>query len=152
MDIIKNNKIGYFIIFVLYSISINAECKQINNNMYENAFSVSVIDYGQIIYGTLIVLMILGGTVFLFKKLRINNIGQNGLVDIISSYHITTKDKLLLIRVSKEYLLLGVSNGGINKIHTLATEDIENLTNSLKPGSHSFSKIYAATIGKLHND
>ena len=152
MNIIKNNKIGYFIIIFLYSISINAECKQINNNVHENAFSVSVIDYGQIIYGTLIVLIILGVTVFLFKKLRINNIGKNGLVDIISSYHITTKDKLLLIRVSKEYLLLGVSNGGISKLHTLATEDIENLSNSSKPGSHSFSKIYAATIGKLHND
>ncbi len=119
--------------------------------MLASAYSHQVIDYGQVVYGTLIVLVILGLAIFLLKKTRLNKYGQQGIVEVISSFPITTKDKLLIIRAGQDYLLLGLSSGGINKIHTLAINDVEKLTNSNNSAISSFSNIYAATIGKFRN-
>lgn len=152
--VVKNNKYfanSIFIFLVLFSIAVNVECQEVGQSVVANAYSHQVIDYGQVVYGTLIVLVILGLAIFLLKKSRLNKFGQQELVEVISSLPVTTKDKLMIIRIGQDYLVLGVSSGGINKIHTLTLNDIEKLTNSKNSQLPNFSNIYAATIGKFHN-
>ncbi len=147
----KNFANSIVLLLVLFSAVVNAESQEINKNMLTTAYSHQVIDYGQVVYGTLIVLVILGLAIFLLKKSRLNKYGQQGIVEVICSFPVTTKDKLLIIRAGQDYLLLGLSSGGINKIHTLAINDVEKLTNSNNSHISSFSSIYAATIGKFRN-
>lgn len=153
MVINKNKDIAnsILILLVLFCIAVNAECQEVDQSVVASAYSHQVIDYGQVVYGTLIVLVILGLAIFLLKKSRLNKFGQQGLVEVISSLPVTTKDKLMIIRVGQDYLLLGISSGGINKIHTLTVDDIDKLTNSANSHLPNFSNIYAATIGKIHN-
>ena len=136
---------------ILISSTANAEEQLLGNSVLDNVYNHQIIDYGQVVYGTLIVIIILGLVVFLVKKTRLHNFGKYGLVEVISSLAITTKDKLLVIRVGKEYLLIGVSNGGVNKIHTLDKNDIESLAKPGKTNAHSFANIYSSTIGRLNN-
>ncbi len=147
----KNFANSIILLLVLFSVAVNAESQEISKNVLASAYSHQVIDYGQVVYGTLIVLVILGLAIFLLKKTRLNKYGQQGIVEVISSFPITTKDKLLIIRAGQDYLLLGLSSGGINKIHTLVINDVEKLTNSNNSAISSFSNIYAATIGKFRN-
>ncbi len=147
----KNFANSIILLLVLFSVAVNAESQEISKNVLASAYSHQVIDYGQVVYGTLIVLVILGLAIFLLKKTRLNKYGQQGIVEVISSFPITTKDKLLIIRAGQDYLLLGLSSGGINKIHTLVINDVEKLTNSNNSALSSFSNISAATIGKFRN-
>ena len=135
----------------LFNAEVHAVEHVLGNSVLENPFNHHVIDYGQVIYGTLIVFVILGILVFLLKKSRINNFGGHEFIKIISSYPLSTKDKLIVIKVAKEYLLVGVSSAGINKLHKLNMNNIEEVTQSNNVRCNNFSNIYAATIGRFKN-
>ncbi|MBT8112696.1 MAG: flagellar biosynthetic protein FliO, partial [Gammaproteobacteria bacterium] len=71
-----------------------------------------------------------------------------GLVEIIHSYPISTKDKLLIIKVGSEYLLLGASSSGIRKLHVLDKEDIHNITSEKNVKKNEFSNIFVSLMSK----
>ncbi len=149
-----NKQISHVIFFLLVIIVsvVHAEDNALKSDVLKSGYNLHVIDYGQIVYGILIVMFILFAAIILVKRTRLNNIGnQNGIIEVINCHPVTTKDKLLVIRAGKEYLLIGVSSNSINKIHSLNTDAVEEFINSNKKNLHNFSSIYASTIGKIHN-
>ena len=57
---------------------------------------------------------------FLFKKMKIGQqFSTLGVIKIISSLSLGTKEKLILVQVGEEQILIGVSAQGIHKIHDL---------------------------------
>ena len=61
------------------------------------------------------------------------------------------KDKLLIIKVASEYLLLGASNSGIRKLHKLDAEYIESTVTQKNIKKNEFANIFANTLGKSKN-
>ncbi len=137
--------------FTAFASIANAEENVLGNGVTDTSFSNHIIDYGRVIYGTLIVFIILGILIFLAKKTRINSSGKYDLIEVVNSHAISTKDKLLVIRAGQEYLLIGVSNAGMNKLHTLSMNEIEQNICKYKSQTKNFSSIYATTIGKIRN-
>lgn len=150
---IKQHSINITIIsvFMLLGNIVDATEHELGHSVLERPFNNNVIDYGQVIYGTFIVFIILGVLVFLLKKSGVRNYGKNELIEVINSHALSNKEKILVIRVGEEYLLVGVSSGGINKLHTLNTNDAEKYLNINSAQINKFSNIYSATLGRLRN-
>ena len=138
-------------ILMLLSSAVSAEEKLLGRSAIQAPYSHYAIDYGQVIYGTLVVFVILGLLILLLKKSRISKYGSNGLIEIINSLSISTKEKLLVIRAGSDYLLVGISSSGINKLHELDENDVGKLSKTNNIQINSFTDIYSATIGKLRN-
>lgn len=113
--------------------------------------SKNIIDYSQIIYGAVIVFLFLAAFIFILNKYRLNKYSNEGLVQVISSYPLSAKEKIQIIRVGQKYLLIGVSNSGINKIHELQKDEIEIEIPVSNTKKLNFSNLFAATLGKYNH-
>ena len=67
----------------------------------------------------LAVLAILGGCVFLAKRLRDGGAFKTGLIEVVSGISLGGRDKVVLLRVGDEQVLVGISAAGMRPLHVL---------------------------------
>jgi len=81
------------------------------------------VSAGQImnlLLGLVIVILVFLGVVFLLKRLSgFNGVGR-GYMKLIDTLPVSTRERLLLVKVVDTYMVLGVSPGRINTLHVLA--------------------------------
>jgi flagellar protein FliO/FliZ len=70
--------------------------------------------------GVLLVVFIIFGLAWLMKRLNLSQHSQNGLLKIIAGLPLGTRDRIVLLQVGEEQILLGLSPGRIQKLHTLS--------------------------------
>ena len=70
--------------------------------------------------GLLIVVLVIFLLAWVVKKFNLNQQSQNGLIRIIAGLSIGTRDRIVLLQVGEEQILLGLTQGRIEKLHTLA--------------------------------
>ncbi len=68
----------------------------------------------------LLVVMVIFGLAWLVKKFNLNHQSQNGLISIVAGLSIGTRDRIVLLQVGEEQILVGLTPGRIEKIHTLS--------------------------------
>ncbi len=95
--------------------------------------------------GLLLVVAIIFVLAWLVKKFNLNQQSQNGLIRIVAGLTIGTRDRIVLLQVGDEQILLGLTPGRIEKLHTL-TEPVEAPEAGLAPAS------FAAKLNRLMND
>ena len=134
-------------LFLLF-LSINIDAREVTSNQFNSAFSNPSINYTKIIITTLLLIVFIVVALYLVKKFRYNNINGQGLIEIVHSYPISTKDKLLIVKAAQDYLLLGASNGGIRKLHILDKEYVDGLVDKKSANAKEFATIFAGLIGK----
>ena len=122
-----------------------------DTNVLNSSYSHHVIDYGQVIYGAVIVFVFLAVFIFVLKKLRLGKFGNENIVQVISSHPLSAKEKLQVIKVGQEYILIGISNSGINKIHQLRKDVIEKDIENRKNSNESFTNLFASTLNKFNH-
>lgn len=125
--------------------------KDPDTNVLNSSYSHHVIDYGQVIYGAVIVFVFLAVFIFVLKKLRLGKFGNENIVQVISSHPLSAKEKLQVIKVGQEYILIGISNSGINKIHQLRKDVIEKDIENRKNSNESFTNLFASTLNKFNH-
>lgn len=69
-----------------------------------------------------LVLVVLGGCVWLAKRLRHGGGFQGGLIQIISGISLGGRDKVVLLRVGEEEILVGVSPAGMRPLHVMPSK------------------------------
>lgn len=85
----------------------------------------------------------------LVKKFNILPGGSSGLIKIISGISLTSKDRLLLIQVGDEQILVSTSPSGINKIHELGTAVVPEAISSVENHkAGSFSSLLNSVISR----
>lgn len=134
-------------LFLMF-LAINIDAKEVTSNQFDSAFSSPSINYTKIIITTLLLIVFIVVALYLVKKFRYNNINGQGLIEIVHSYPISTKDKLLIVKAAQDYLLLGASNGGIQKLHILDKEYVDGLVDMKSTNTKEFATIFAGLIGK----
>jgi flagellar protein FliO/FliZ len=95
--------------------------------------------------GLLLVVFIIFGLAWLMKRLNLSQHSQNGLLRIIAGLPLGTRDRIVLLQVGEEQILLGLSPGRIQKLHTLSNPLIfqqEQVSNT------SFSQKFDRIMGK----
>ena len=95
--------------------------------------------------GLLVVVLIIFGLAWLMKRFNLSQHSQNGLIKIIAGLPLGTRDRIVLLQVGEEQILLGLSPGRIRKLHTLSSP----LVDQLEPVSVStFSKKLDQIMGR----
>ena len=70
--------------------------------------------------GLILVVLVIFVLAWLVKKFNLNQQSANGLIRIIAGLSIGTRDRILLLQVGEEQILVGLTPGRIEKLHTLA--------------------------------
>lgn len=131
------NKVGSFCLLlfvILPTLAIADDTKaEVGKRVGDNLNASSMI------LSLLMVLAIIVVSAMLLKKLNFHQ-GHSSELKIITSLHLSAKEKVVVIQVADKQLLLGVTNQQINLLQTLD----EPL--NIKPLAN---QQLAATIGKL---
>jgi len=99
------------------------------------------------VFGLFIVLLVIYGLSILIKKMGGIPGRTNNLIHVVSGINLSHRDKIVLVQVGKEQLLLGLSPGRINLLHTLDEPlDEKSVTYSQE------SKFAKKLSGLLHGE
>ena len=82
---------------------------------------------------------------WLLKKFNLNQQSHNGLIRIIAGLSIGTRDRIVLIQIGEEQILLGLTPGRIEKLHTLS-QPLDAPGEQIEPGA------FAAKLNRLMGD
>ncbi|MCG8325457.1 MAG: flagellar biosynthetic protein FliO [Thiotrichales bacterium] len=89
---------------------------------------ISSAGLGQVILGLLLVLAVIFVITWVLKRVPgFQTMGQ-GTMRIIDSMHVSPRERLLLVEIADQQLLLGVTNQSINTLHVLP-EPVSRLPN-----------------------
>ncbi len=86
--------------------------------------------------GLLLVVIVIFVLAWLVRKFNLNQQSQNGLIRIIAGLSVGTRDRIVLLQVGDEQILLGLTPGRIEKLHTL---DKPLADESVAPAAASFA-------------
>ncbi len=75
---------------------------------------------GQILLGLLLVVMIIFFITWILRRLPGIQTGGQGLIRVVDSLHVSPRDRLLLVEIDKQQLLLGVTTQNISTLHVLS--------------------------------
>lgn len=142
--------LSLFLVFLAF-MSIEAYCQEPAKEIFISNYGKPEIHYEKIIFSTAIVIAVVIIALIALKKLRFSTLGKENLIEIVLNYPITSKDKLLVIKIASEYLLLGSSSSGLRKLHVLDSEQLDSAIAQGKIKKHEFANIFANTIGKSSN-
>ncbi len=70
--------------------------------------------------GLLLVVGVIFAFAWLVKKLNLNQQSSHGLIRIVAGLPLGTRDRIVLVQIGDEQILLGLTPGRIEKLHTLA--------------------------------
>ena len=70
--------------------------------------------------GLVLVVALIFALAWLVKKLNLNQQSNNGLMRIVTGMPLGTRDRLVVLQVGEEQILLGLTPGRIEKLHTLS--------------------------------
>jgi len=73
----------------------------------------------KIVLGLLLVLALIAALSWLLKRLPINKSGS-GHIRLVESYPLSTRERLLLVAVGSEQILLAMGHTGIKPLHVLS--------------------------------
>lgn len=147
----RNSKykiILFLFILILIAFTGNAYCGEHAKDLFTSNYGKPDIDYGKIIFATIFVIVVAMFVLMLLKKVKFNNSGHNNIIDIVYNYPITSKEKLFIVKVTNEYLLLSSSSAGIQKLHTLDAANVESDISKSNIKKHEFANIFANSLRK----
>ena len=111
---------------------------------------VGVGDLFQVLWGLLLVLGAIVAMVWLLKRLGNFSTSANKQIRIIGGVSLGTREKLVVVQVGKDQLVLGVTPGSVRNLHTL-NEPLEMDTSQQAGNSLFANKLKALIQGKKHD-
>lgn len=95
--------------------------------------------------GLILVVVAIFALAWLLKKLNLNQQSPHGLIRIVAGLPLGTRDRIVLVQVGDEQILLGLTPGRIEKLHTLA-QPLEAPAG--EPASASFARRLKDAMGE----
>ena len=107
-----------------------------------------VESFFQMFFGLIVVLLVIFILATVFKKLNLVNVGGNNLINVIASQPLSNKEKLVLVQVGEDQILVGMSPGNISKLHKLSRNvNFESYT-PLPEGQTDFTRMLKSVLNK----
>lgn len=104
----------------------------------------------QMVFGLLLVVGLIFALAWLLRRMQGATPRGGQVIDIIGSRTIGPRDRLLLVQVGKEQILIGHSPGNIEALHVLA-EPVE-VPASARPATPEFAQRLLDLMGKDQKD
>ncbi|MFK7815356.1 MAG: FliO/MopB family protein [Gammaproteobacteria bacterium] len=137
-----------FLQIIMLSVSMSAYGEEVIKEPFSAEFGGPTINYGQITTATIFIIVIIIIALLLLKKTRFAVPPNQGLLEVVHSFPISQKEKLLIVRVGSDYLLLGSSVSGIRKIHTLDKEEVGKSMSENDTKKNEFTNIFVNLMSK----
>ena len=93
--------------------------KKVNPNPSAVSDSIGVGDYMQVLLGLVIVVVAIVAMAWMIKRLGHVQTRTHGALKIIGGIPLSQRERLILVQVGKQQLLVGVAPGNINTLHVL---------------------------------
>ncbi len=103
--------------------------------------AVSVSQIINLLAGLALVLLVFFAVVFLLKRVSGFHGMNKGHMKMVDTMHLGTKERLLIVRVNNEYLLLGLSPQGIHPLHVLGDDIVESEGHEQKEAPPAFNQL-----------
>lgn len=71
--------------------------------------------------GLILVVIVIFGLAWMVKKMNLTPRSQTGLIKVVAGLNLGTREKILLLEIGDEQILVGLCPGRIEKLHTLTT-------------------------------
>lgn len=101
----------------------------------------------QVMASLLFIILIIVGLSWLYRKYGISYTSGTNTIKVISSLSLGGKEKVVLVQVGCEQILIGVSPGYVRKLHDVKEPVIDENT----PVSNSFLSNFNKEIKKVMN-
>ncbi len=103
----------------------------------------------QVFIALILVVLIIFALSVVLKKFNMLPRGSSGLIKIVDGISVGSKDRLLLIQVGEEQILISASPGCINKVHKLtASVKPEIISSAENPETRGFSNMLDSFISR----
>lgn len=99
--------------------------------------------FGALVALLLVIALILG-LAWLLKRMPGSGFRQNDQLRLVASTAVGAKERLVVVEVAGQQLLLGVTAGGITRLHTLP----EPLPDAAVPQMSQFGKVFAERLAQ----
>ena len=96
----------------------------------------------QVFIGLVAVLLLIAATAWAAKRLGVARGGASGLLHVVSSASVGTRERVVVVEVGESWLVVGVAPGSVNALMTLPRGEIQS------PVSPALNASFAA---RLHN-
>jgi flagellar protein FliO/FliZ len=71
--------------------------------------------------GLILVVIVIFGLAWMVKKMNLTPRSQTGLIKVVAGLNLGTREKILLLEIGDEQIVVGLCPGRIEKLHTLTT-------------------------------
>ena len=103
----------------------------------------------QMLLGLVVVVIIIFGLSVLIKRFSLVPGSSNGIIRVVGSLALNSKDRLLLVQVGEEQILVSASPGRVGKIHDLKTPvDADILVSMQRAQGKSFNSLLNQVLQK----
>ncbi len=92
--------------------------------------------------GLMLVVAAIFALAWLVRKFNLNQQSHSGLIRIIAGLSVGTRDRIVLLQIGEEQILIGLTPGRIEKLHTLVTPLEVN-------AEHAVGGAFAAKLNRL---
>jgi flagellar protein FliO/FliZ len=82
----------------------------------------------RMVLGLAVVLALLAATAWLSRRFRVGGGMRGGLIEVISGMSLGARERVVLLRVGNDQVLVGVSPSGMRTLHVLTPGDGTNPT------------------------
>jgi flagellar protein FliO/FliZ len=105
----------------------------------------------QVIFGLLVVLGLMGGTVWLLKRFGAVKAAGTGNIKIVGGVSVGTRERVLVVEVADQWIVVGVAPGSINSLATMPRQ--ENAPGmAAAPVTPNFASWLKKTIDKRNGN
>ena len=84
----------------------------------------------RMVLGLAVVLALLGATAWVSRRFRVGAGLRGGLIEVVSGLSLGARERVVLIRVGGDQVLVGVSPSGMRTLHVLNQAQAANQANS----------------------
>jgi flagellar protein FliO/FliZ len=105
----------FFIIFLLFiCFNVNA-----TEHIVNSSAAIEISDYLKVLLGLLFVIALFLLSTFLFKRFGNTGMTGRGQLRLIDGLHLGSRERLVLVELEDKQILLSITPGQVNKLHTM---------------------------------
>ena len=93
----------------------------------------------QAVFGLVIVLGILAGAAWLLKRFNPVKSGLPGNVRIVGGVSVGTRERVVVVEVADQWIVVGVAPGSVNALSTMARQEVPVSDDTSSHGNRNFS-------------
>jgi len=114
----------------------------------EQAGDSMAVNLFKVLFGLLVVLAMMAGAAWLLKRFGVAKAAGGGTVKIIGGVSVGHRERVMVIEVADQWIVVGVAPGCVNSLATMARQEIAVPSVSSSPAAANFASWLKQTIEK----